>query len=78
VPGKVVIAPGANRPGVPIQPITLRFVATMAGLYGKPITITTGTNHSQYTVDGNVSDHWDGHAAESPDLRGIASPQARP
>lgn len=64
VPGKVVVAPGANRPGVPIQPVTLRFVAAMAGLYGKPITITTGTNHSQYTVDGNVSDHWDGHAAD--------------
>jgi len=64
VSGKVVIAPGANRPGVPMQPLTLRFVAQMAGLYGKPITITTGTNHSQYTVNGNVSDHWDGYGAD--------------
>lgn len=36
----------------------------MAGLYGKPIVISTGTNHSQYTTSGNVSDHWDGHGAD--------------
>ncbi len=64
IPGKVIVAPGANRPGVPLQAITLAFVAQMAGLYGKPITITTGTNHSQYTIDGLISDHWDGHAAD--------------
>ena len=64
VPGKVVIAPGANRPGVGLQPDILHYVAQMAGLYGKPIVISTGTNHSQYTVDGNVSDHWTGHAAD--------------
>ena len=64
VPGKVVIAPGANRPGAGLQPVLLDYVARMAGLYGKPIVISTGTNHSQYTVDGNVSDHWDGHGAD--------------
>jgi len=64
VPGKVIVAPGANRPGVPIRQITLDFVAAMAGLYGKPIVISTGTNHSRYTVDGTISDHWDGHAAD--------------
>jgi len=26
--------------------------------------VTTGTNHSRYTVDGHVSDHADGHAAD--------------
>jgi hypothetical protein len=62
--GKVTIAPGANRAGVPIQPILLRYVAGMAGLADRPIVITTGTNHNQYTVGGNVSDHWDGHAAD--------------
>lgn len=62
--GKVTIAPGADRPGVSVQPIVLRYVAAMAGLAGRPIVITTGTNHNQYTVDGNVSDHWDGHAAD--------------
>lgn len=62
--GKVTIAPGADRLGVSVQPIVLKYVAAMAGLAGRPIVISTGTNHSQYTVDGNVSDHWDGHAAD--------------
>lgn len=62
--GKVTVAPGADRPEASIQPIVLQYVAAMAGLAGRPIVITTGTNHSQYTVDGNVSDHWDGHAAD--------------
>lgn len=62
--GTVVIAPGANRPGAPLEKLTLDYVAAMAGLYGKPIVITTGTNHDRLTVDGNVSDHWDGHAAD--------------
>ena len=30
----------------------------------KPITITTGTSHSKFTVDGNISDHFTGHAAD--------------
>jgi len=64
VPGKVRIAPGADRPGVPIAPVTLAFVARMAGITGRTLVITTGTNHSQYTVDGLVSDHWDGHATD--------------
>ena len=64
VPGKVVVAPGANRAGAPLAKITLDYVAAMAGLYGKPIVISTGTNHDRLTVDGNVSDHWDGHAAD--------------
>lgn len=64
VPGKVEIAPGANVPGRPITPETLAYLAKVAGIYGKPLIVTTGTNHSQYTVDGNVSDHFDGHAAD--------------
>jgi hypothetical protein len=64
VAGKVEIAPGANLPGRPITPETLAFLATVAGIYGKPLIVTTGTNHSRYTVDGNVSDHFDGHAAD--------------
>jgi hypothetical protein len=64
VPGKVVVASGANRPGVPLRKLTLDYVAAMAGLYGKPIVISTGTNHDRLTVNGNVSDHWDGHAAD--------------
>jgi murein DD-endopeptidase MepM/ murein hydrolase activator NlpD len=64
LPGTVEIAPGANLPGRPITPETLAYLATVASIYGKPLIVTTGTNHSQYTVDGNVSDHFDGHAAD--------------
>jgi hypothetical protein len=62
--GQVRIASGANRPGVPLQPVLLDYLSQMAGIAGHRIVVTTGTNHSQYTVDGNVSDHWDGHAAD--------------
>ena len=31
---------------------------------GKPIVVTTGTNHSKFTVDGNISDHFSGHACD--------------
>jgi hypothetical protein len=62
--GKVVVAPGANLAGRPITKMTLDYVARMAALLGKPIVITTGTNHSQFTVDGKVSDHFSGHAAD--------------
>ena len=64
VPGKVEIAPGANLPSRPITPETLAFLGTVADIYGKPLIVTTGTNHPEYTVDGNVSDHFDGHAAD--------------
>jgi hypothetical protein len=62
--GAVRIAPGANRPGRPLAPETLAFLARMAAVYGGEIVVTTGTNHSALTVDGRVSDHADGHAAD--------------
>jgi soluble lytic murein transglycosylase-like protein len=62
--GAVRIAPGANRPGRPLAPETLAFLARMAAVYGGEIIVSTGTNHSTYTVDGRVSDHADGHAAD--------------
>ena len=62
--GKVVVAPNANLPGHPISKMTLDYVARMAAMLGKPIVITTGTNHSKFTVDGKVSDHFSGHAAD--------------
>jgi hypothetical protein len=64
VAGKVVVAAGANRPGVPLRKVTLDYLRAMAGLYGKPIVVSTGTNHDRRTVNGNVSDHWDGHGAD--------------
>jgi Putative peptidoglycan binding domain len=62
--GRVIVAPGANLPDKPIAAITLDYVARMAGFIDKPITITTGTNHSKFTVNGNISDHFTGHAAD--------------
>ncbi|MGZ6639068.1 MAG: hypothetical protein ACXVII_40280 [Solirubrobacteraceae bacterium] len=62
--GAVQIAPGANVPGRPLTPETLAFVARVAGIYGKPLIVTTGTNHDYYTVNGTVSDHASGHAAD--------------
>ena len=64
VVGAVQIAPGANLRGRPLTPETLAFVARVAGIYGKPLTVTTGTNHNYYTVNGTVSDHASGHAAD--------------
>ena len=62
--GKVIIAPGANLPGQAIEAMTLEFVARMAASLGKPITVTTGTNHSKMSASGKVSDHFSGHACD--------------
>lgn len=62
--GKVIIAAGANKPGRPIEKLTLDYVARMADRFGKPIVITTGTNHDKFTTSGNISDHFSGHAAD--------------
>lgn len=64
VPGKVRIAPDANFPGQPIRPVTIAFLERMAGIAGREIVVTTGTRHSKFTVNGTVSDHYDGHAAD--------------
>jgi hypothetical protein len=44
--------------------MTLKYVERIAAFIHKPITITTGTNHDRFTVDGGVSDHYTGHAAD--------------
>jgi len=63
--GKLVIAPGANRPGVSINPTYISFAKKVADLVGpRPLVITTDTNHSQMTTSGNVSDHWTGWAGD--------------
>lgn len=62
--GQVIIAPGANLPGQPIQAMTLAYIAQMAATIGKPITVTTGTNHSKMSASGKVSDHFSGHACD--------------
>jgi putative peptidoglycan binding protein len=62
--GTVVIPAGANLPGKPMARMTIDYVARMAEHFGKPIVISTGTNHSTLTSGGNVSDHSTGHAAD--------------
>lgn len=64
--GAVRILPGANRPGVPIAPATMAYLRIVAGIAGVELRVGTGSNHSKYTVDGLISDHWDGHAADIP------------
>jgi hypothetical protein len=63
--GKVTIAPGADRSGVGLQKPILSFLSTVAGRAGRPINITTGTNHNQFVAGSNrQSDHWTGNAAD--------------
>jgi hypothetical protein len=62
--GQVIVAPGANLPGQAIEAMTLDYVARMAAAIGKPITVTTGTNHSKMSASGKVSDHFSGHACD--------------
>ena len=42
--------------------MTLDFVAAMAESIGKPITVTTATNHDEMSASGKVSDHFSGRA----------------
>jgi hypothetical protein len=69
--GRVVVAPGANRPGVPLGKDVRQFVKGVSGLVGHPLTIGTGSNHSKLTVNGSVSDHYRGEGADVP-LSGAA------
>ena len=62
--GKVTLAPGADRPGIPTQEPVLDFLARVAGVAERPLVITTGSSHSRYTSSGHVSDHWVGMAAD--------------
>jgi len=62
--GRVIVAPGSNLPGKPIEPMTLKYVERMAAFIHKPITITTGTNDDRFTADGRLSDHYTGHAVD--------------
>ena len=62
--GSVTISPNANLPGRGMQRPVLDFLGLMAGLMGTPVGVTTGTNHDQYTTNGNTSDHYAGNAAD--------------
>jgi hypothetical protein len=62
----VVLGKTADRPGVSTRRAVLQFVGSLGMRYGRPLTIGTGTNHDRLTVDGNVSNHWTGMAADIP------------
>jgi 3D (Asp-Asp-Asp) domain-containing protein len=62
--GNVVLAPGADQPGVPTQRPVFDFLGRVAGVGGRELVITTGSNHSQFTSGGSVSDHFVGLAAD--------------
>jgi hypothetical protein len=68
--GSVRVAQGANRPGVGLTPGIVKLVRAVSATAGRPLTIGTGTNHNRMTVDGNVSDHYSGNAADLPTTPG--------
>lgn len=63
--GKLVGHP-LDRAGAPTSKQVLNFARQVSQVFGRPITLGTGTQHSRMTVNGNVSDHWDGHALDLP------------
>lgn len=63
-PGQVTLASGADRAGVRTGAGILDFARKVSGYYGNPLKITTGTRHSQMTVNGRQSAHWTGRAAD--------------
>ena len=61
----VHVSANADRSGVTTQPQVVDFVGKVAQLAGKPLTITTGSNHNRYVAGTNrESDHWQGRAAD--------------
>lgn len=63
--GKVTMAPGADRGGAHTKPHVIKFVARIAGIVGKTLRITTGTNHNEFVVGTHrQSQHWTGDAAD--------------
>jgi hypothetical protein len=62
--GRVVVAPGANYPGQPLHRDVLQFARKVSALSGETLRIGTGTAHSRLTVNGTVSDHSRGEAAD--------------
>jgi Mannosyl-glycoprotein endo-beta-N-acetylglucosaminidase len=60
---------GMDRGGVRTNPAVFQSVARIAQIYGKPLTIGTGSNHREFVNNdpsGHRSDHWFGEAADIP------------
>jgi len=64
--GRVVVDPNADRPGVKTSGAVVNFAREVSAIAGTPVRIGTGSRHSRLTVNGNVSDHWGGGAADIP------------
>jgi hypothetical protein len=64
--GRISFAPGADRPGAHTQKDIIAFANRVSGVFGQPLRVGTGTNHSQMTVNGNQSQHWTGEAVDIP------------
>lgn len=63
----VVAGGGMDRAGVRTNPQVFQTVARIASIYGRPLTIGTGSNHREYVAGSNRrSDHWFGEAADIP------------
>jgi len=63
------VTPSGNpidRAGVPTKPYVLHAVDYIGDILGSSIGYGTGTAHKQYTVSGNVSDHYEGGAVDLP------------
>jgi hypothetical protein len=77
--GAWTIAPGANAPGRPLSPLFVAFMTDVARFTTYRPILTTGTNHSKYTVDVNVSDHYAGNAGDfSSEANGFGTDDAQP
>jgi len=51
--------------GVSLANPTIRnVVSQIAGIYGKPVTVSSGKRSTKYSASGNVSDHYLGNAAD--------------
>jgi hypothetical protein len=62
--GEVIVLAGANANGKPVTKITMDYLGRMARRLGKPIVVSTGTNHHKFASPGVISDHFTGHAAD--------------
>lgn len=67
--GGYAVDAGANRPGADLTPEMGAFMSAMAKLLPRPPIVTTGTEHSQVTKDGNVSDHYAGNGVDLGSVR---------
>jgi hypothetical protein len=64
--GRVVLDPHANYPGQPLHHDVIAFARRVSALAGHPLRIGTGTRHPRLTINGTVSDHARGEAADVP------------